>query len=181
MTDTSSLRRILLAWLCGAATLVVMGCTGSNDSCCGPGLGEVIYFCSFEADADTLGWAGYGVKWLADEAPEGGGSRALGVEGGCIAPHAGLELEPQEVGGRYSIRCWAREVNAPGRVELRLASGYEGGSIDLTVQGHDWRRYAAAGGVWCPAGQSLAVYVYSGGFRQPGGILVDLVEVVRLQ
>ncbi|MFH1311592.1 MAG: hypothetical protein ABIJ00_00020 [Candidatus Eisenbacteria bacterium] len=182
MTGQSSLDRVLLISLFGVATaLVVSGCTGSKDCGCGPGLDGTLYSCSFEADADTLGWTGYGSIWLADDAPPGGGSRALGVEGGCIAPHAAFTLEPEVDGSYCSIWCWAREVSAPGRVELRLAADYEGGSIDLIVQGTDWKRYSASGFIWCPAGRSLEINVYSGGFRQPGGILLDLLEVVRVQ
>jgi hypothetical protein len=64
---------------------------------------------------------------------------------------------------------------------LRLARDFESGSVDLIVQGDDWRHYYADGDIWCPAGRSLEINVYSGGFRQPGGILLDLLEVVRVQ
>jgi hypothetical protein len=162
--------------------MILQGCGRGNGGCDpDPEPEEILFSTSFESEVDTVGWTGYGDVWLAEDAPPGGGLQALGVGGGCEAPHAVYVLGPMEVGGRYAIRCWGREVVAPGHVELRLAGDYEGKSVGFTVEGHDWVEYSTGGCIWCASGRSLEIDVISGGFAGVGGVVLDLLEVVRIR
>ncbi|MCU0453005.1 MAG: hypothetical protein MUE68_05060 [Bacteroidetes bacterium] len=49
--------------------------------------GPVVQF-SFESDADTTGWSGYGGYRFAPDVPLGGGRRSFEVSGGCIVRRA---------------------------------------------------------------------------------------------
>jgi hypothetical protein len=181
MIRRSSPDRSLLIHLLGlAVALGLLGCAGSKDCGCDPDSEpqELLYSSSFEADADTVGWTAHGTTWIAEDAPPGGGSRALGVGGGCVIPHAVYTLGPGKVDGYYTITCWAREVYGPGGIVLGVAGADDEETICLEVTGGDWMPYHAAGYIRCAAGQSLAIEITSGALVS-GGIHVDLLEVLR--
>jgi hypothetical protein len=173
----ASHRALIASLVLLTMALVVWSCTrdGGCDLRCEPKM--ILYSNSFESAADTVGWSGLGDMWLADDAPSAGGSRALGVAGGCIWPHAAYTLEPLEDGGRCTVRCWGKLVEAPGVVKLRIAGVYED-EIGFDIESPRWAPRSTSESIWCPAGKSPEVVISSGGFGQPGGVLVDLLEVV---
>lgn len=175
-------RGLIVSLLLPAAAIMMWGCSDTRDCTCEPEPqpGSLLYFSSFEADTDTVGWTGYGDSWLADDAPEAGGSRSFGVSGGCPHPHARYKLEPLEVGGHYTIRFWGKTVDSTGAVWLGVEGSLEDG-IGFSVEEPLWTLYSASESVWCPAGRSLWVELNSGGLIFSGGILVDLLEVVLVE
>ncbi|MBI3005114.1 MAG: hypothetical protein HYY49_06810 [Ignavibacteriales bacterium] len=153
--------------------------------CCDPlvapnaeGARELIYFSSFEKDADTSGWQGYGFG-LSNEAPQNGGSRSLGVSGGCIWPHALLQLKPIQEDSRLIIRCVGKNLAIGGGVSLELAGDYRR-SIHISVQDTAWRAYESADTLFCPAGSTLNLSLGAGGIVY-SAMLVDLIEVRKVR
>lgn len=165
-----------------AMTTAFWGCSRTEDCTCRPCPEDecVLYSSSFESPADTLGWTGYGFRWLAGDAPGGGGSQAFGISGTCIWPHARYTLEPLGTGSHCTVRCWGRVVEGPGLVQLTVAGSYES-VVTLVIEEQVWTPYSSSATIWCPAGESLEIDVSSGGFHGPGGVLVDQLEVVMIE
>ncbi len=69
---------------------------------------NVVYFNSFESDADMEGWRGRGDYELVDDVPPGGGSRAIQVWGIDVIPHAYYYIGPFEEDRRYTVGFWAK-------------------------------------------------------------------------
>jgi len=143
-----------------------------------------IYFNSFESDADTTGWQGYAAYGFYNSAPPDGGNRSLFISGGCIMPHAVVDLEPLDEDRFLMLKCWASpiyggQVINGGYISL-IVSGEHSGSIDIEVTESTWTAYQPTDTLFCPANQSLYLNLSCGGFI-PGSMLVDLLEVVRVK
>ncbi len=139
--------------------------------------GELVYFTSFEKDADTSGWQGYGYD-LRNEAPSNGGNRSLFVSGGCIWPHALLNLKPLEQDSRLIIRCWGKNLGIGGGVSLAIDDFRK--SIHISVQDQEWTAYESSDTLFCPAGSKLSLLLGAGGFVS-SAMLVDLIEIRRVK
>ncbi len=138
---------------------------------------ELVYYTSFEIDADTVGWQGYAFGFKK-EAPVRGGHRSLAVSGGCIYPHALLVLAPPENDSRLVLRCWGKNIGIGGGVTLELG-GDQSGSIHISVQDTGWKAYESADTLFCPKGNTLNLSLGAGGIAW-SAMLVDLIEIKRI-
>ena len=143
-----------------------------------------IYFNSFESNADTTGWWGYGDFGFYDSAPQDGEDRSLYISGGCIWPHAVLDLEPLNEDRLLILRCWASpvyggQVEQSGIISL-IVSGDFSDSIEISITESSWAAYQPSDTLFCPANHSLSLNLSCGGFV-PGSMLVDLLEIIRIK
>ncbi len=165
-------------------TLAILGlafCGLRCDELITPGsetTGEVVYFTSFEKDADTSGWQGYEYGFR-NEAPPKGGNRSLFVSGGCIVPHGLLNLKPLDHDSRLIIQCWGKNLGIGGGVSLGVDDGFRK-KIHISVQNQEWTAYESSDTLFCPAGSKLSLSVGAGGIVS-SAMLVDLIEIRRVQ
>lgn len=138
---------------------------------------ELVYFTSFEKDADTSGWQGYG-HGLSNEAPPNGGKRSLGVSGGCNFPHGLLTLKPLTQDSRLIIRCVGKNLALGGGVSLETQGDFRS-SIHISVRETVWTAYESADTLFCSKGSRLNLIVGAGGFVW-SAMLVDLIEIRRV-
>lgn len=140
--------------------------------------GELVFFTSFERDADTSGWQGYGLT-LRNEAPPNGGNRSLAVSGGCLWPHGQFSLKALSEDSRLILRCQGRNLATGGGVSLEIPGNY-GRGIHITVQDTVWRAYESTDTLFCPKGSSLNLVLGAGGIVW-SAMLVDLIEIRRVR
>jgi hypothetical protein len=172
-------RKISALVLVSLMVLAVLCCSRNDCDVAGPCCDDLLYFNSFESNADTVGWHGNGgIAFSRDTAPRGG-SRSLSVSGGCIFPHVTYTLEPVRERGSYTIRLWAKAILQNGSVLLRIADMPGNPPVSISVDQPEWASYTTDRQICCPAGRSLVIEMDSGGFS-PGEMLVDLVEVIRV-
>lgn len=134
-----------------------------------------LYFSSFESDADTAGWVGYGSHMFNEDAPPGGGGRSLHVAGGCIVPHAQRIVVVKTNTKALSLEFWGKNLALGGGVGLRRSDGF-GPEIHVSVQDTVWTRYRASAAIPCRPGDTLILEMMSGGIVY-SAMRVDLVEV----
>lgn len=137
----------------------------------------MVYSTSFEQDADTSAWKGYGYGLKNEAAPEGG-KRSMMVSGGCIWPHGLLRLRPLQHDSRLIIRCWGKNLGIGGGMSLRV-DGNSGAEIHINVQDTAWTAYQSADTLFCPAGNQLSLTVGAGGYVF-SAMLIDLIEIRRV-
>jgi hypothetical protein len=149
-------------------------CQQSNEPVPDP---RVVYFSSFESDADTAGWSGYGASSFDRDAPPDGGSRSLRVAGGCIVPHASRTLTAPPVPCTLTLEFWGKNLALGGGVGLRRADGV---AIGIGVQDTVWKFYRSAERLTCRPGESLVLEMVSGGIVY-SAMRVDLLVVRRVE
>lgn len=135
-----------------------------------------IFSTSFENDADTTGWTGYGGYQFVADAPPGGGSRSLEVAGGCIVPHAVRSIVAPRGGSKLILTMWGRLMANGGGASLRWSDG-AGDGLHLSVTDTAWTRYEVSAPVHVMAGDTLRLELMSGGIVY-GAMRVDLIEVL---
>jgi hypothetical protein len=135
-----------------------------------------VFSTSFEADADTAAWRGYGSYRFVSDAPPGGGGRSLEVAGGCIVPHAVHSLVVPQDGSMLTLIVWGRLVANGGGVSVRRADAQEE-LLQIAVTDSVWTRYEASASVRSRAGDTLRLELMSGGIVH-GAMRVDLLEVL---
>jgi hypothetical protein len=167
------MKKILFISLGFACSLLpTLGCDGSN---VGPD-DEFLYWSSFEADADTVGWRGVGTMTFRNEAPLGGGRRAICVSGGCPIPHAVFEMEPSSEDRRLVLRCWGKGEGTGGVVALGGRGPNDPlGQIGVRIRESKWAPYRSEILFW-PANEPLTLEIRGGGMSF-GAALIDLLEV----
>ncbi len=139
---------------------------------------QIVYSNSFESLQDTVGLRGYGWALSSGDVPEGGGHQCLRVSGGCIWPHALIELPADSVGGVFLLRCWGKNLQIGGYASI-LVNGDYSPEVSVSVTENEWTFYQSPDTLYCPAGKSILLQMGAGGYV-PSAMLVDLVEIVRL-
>lgn len=140
---------------------------------------DSVYFNSFESSEDTVGWWGYGAIGFWSDAPPNGGKQSLYVSGGCIVPHATVDLNAMMTDSYIILRCWGKNLAIGGGVSLKLP-GDVPRSISIVVVDTAWKSYVSPDTLFCPANQSIRLSLAAGGIA-PSAMLVDLVEVIRVR
>jgi hypothetical protein len=135
-----------------------------------------IFSTSFETDADTMGWSGYGAYRFVADAPPGGGSRSLEVAGGCIVPHGVRSIVAPRDGKKIVFAMWGKLMANGGGASLRWSNA-AGDGLHLSVTDTVWTRYEASAPIHVMAGDTLRLELMSGGFVY-GAMRVDLLEVL---
>lgn len=141
-------------------------------------IGEIVYFNSFESVADTVGWSGYGAIAFRSDAPPGGGKQSLFVSGGCVIPHAYVDIATAAEDNYLIIRCWGKNLGVGGGVWIEVANSRTHVGTDITDK--DWAFYTSRDTLFCRANQTVRLCMVCGGIVS-SEMLVDLVEVVRLR
>ena len=137
-----------------------------------------VYTNSFESPLDTVGWNAWGWIELRSDTPLNGGAQSLFVSGGCIYPHAKYELEPLLEDSYLTIRCWGKTFGS-GMVRLE-SQGLSGEFVSVQITDSAWTFYESSDTLFCPANQSVSLYLASGGIAADS-MLVDMIEVVRVE
>lgn len=142
----------------------------------------IIYLNSFESPADTAGWWGYGMIAFRDDVPPEGGNQSLFVAGGCIIPHAQVDLAPLEDDGYLLLRCWGKNLAIGGGASLEWfdEEHEQYKSIHIGISDSVWTTYESKDTLFCPAGKSLRLHLHAGGIVS-SAILVDLVEIIKVE
>jgi hypothetical protein len=154
-----------------------LGCEKNNIISPTPG---PVYFNSFEAGKDTVGWRGYGGIIFMQDAPAGGGKQSLQVSGGCIWPHASFVLPAFRHDGYFIVQCWGKNLMIGGGVELNIAGGYDKPGIGIPIQNPAWTFYASADTLFCPANCKLELTLGAGGIAA-SAMLVDLIQIIKVR
>jgi hypothetical protein len=137
--------------------------------------GNQLYFTSFESAQDTVGWPKYGEMTFSEDVPPDGGGRSIQISGGCIHPHAELEIEGPPWNSYVRIECWGKNLAIGGGLSLSRTDEPNTG-ISLAVTDSSWTRYVSADSLFCPAGRKLRIEIGAGGFVA-SAMLVDLLAV----
>lgn len=138
---------------------------------------ERIYSNSFEAPIDTVGWNGW-IEFQRD-APPMGGQQSVYISGGCIYPHAYINLPAVKYDCSLIFQCWGKNLEIGGLVELRLnpeISRCPPPSVSISVNDTLWKFYQSDT-LHCPANIPLQLSMSAGGIV-PSAILVDLIEII---
>ncbi len=138
---------------------------------------QVIYSNSFESPEDTSGWMGY--LEFRNDAPPDGGYQSVYISGGCIWPHAWIELGPSDNSGYYVIRCWGKDLQIGGGVSIYVEGEYSN-QVNITVNEKKWKYYTSENTLFCPAGKKIILASGSGGII-PSAMLIDKIEVVKVR
>ncbi|MEE8335848.1 MAG: hypothetical protein V3S48_05380 [Candidatus Neomarinimicrobiota bacterium] len=138
----------------------------------------VIYHNSFESKEDTENWKGNASLQLKAEAPDVGGKQSVFISGGCIIPHAYLELGPVETDGLYILRFWGKNLTTGGSLELGSTDN-DSNIIQIRIVQKNWKKYISEDTLFCAAGEKLRISMNAGGFLV-SSMLVDMLEIVKV-
>lgn len=140
----------------------------------------VLYESSFETSNPLDEWT-YKPVLYTDEAAPDGGTQCILVSGGCVIPHATIDLGEVEVTGDYVIEVWGRLLFNGGGIALHRGSldeeywlDYRSVSIDSDV----WQIFTSEP-INLRRGEYASLTMSSGGFIA-GGMLVDLLKVYKI-
>jgi hypothetical protein len=143
------------------------------------GNSNILYFNSFESSKDTIDWQGYGGFDIRDDAPPKGGDHSLFVTGGCLHPHAYIDLKLRDNANILLLRCWGKNLEIGGVVTLGII-GIESSKIAIAIDNKDWQSYQSIDSLFCFGYKNLRLSISAGGFA-PSSILVDLIEIIELE
>ncbi len=132
-----------------------------------------IYYSSFEKKSDLTGWEG--MYELQRNSPPSGGLQSIYISGGCLIPHAYLELGPFDEDLNLSIECWGKNLDNGGSVTL--ATEDYNSAIFLSIEDESWKYYKTDSTLFCPAGKKLQISLSSGGLIS-SSMLIDMVKIV---
>ena len=155
------------------------GCKTSDEILNGLYTHDVIYYNSFETKEDTVGIKYFAGRITGDDASPGGGKRSLYVSGGCIIPHVVLPIPAQTDNGYYQLKCWGKALVRGGIVELSTDSSSKNNYISIFIEDKHWDHYQNTDSLYCPANTTMWISLISGG-DNPGGMLVDQIEIVKI-
>jgi photosystem II stability/assembly factor-like uncharacterized protein len=140
--------------------------------------GIVVYSNSFESALDTVGWRGY-MEFRNDAAPNCG-NQSLFISGGCVWPHASIELGPYDNSGIYAIRCWGKDLQIGGSISIEVEGGDAPDRIGIAINNKEWAQYESDQALFCPAGRKMILSMGAGGIV-PSAMLIDKLEIVNVQ
>jgi hypothetical protein len=140
--------------------------------------GIVVYSNSFESLQDTVGWRG-SMQFRNDAAPDCG-NQSLFISGGCVWPHAWIELGPYDNNGYYIIRCWGKDLQIGGSISIEVDGDFPRDQIGIAVNDKEWTHYESDRTLYCPAGRRIVLSMGAGGIV-PSAMLVDKLEIVNVQ
>jgi hypothetical protein len=136
----------------------------------------VIFSNSFESSQDTVGWCGYIV--FHPDAPSEGGRQSAYISGGCIWPHAWIELPPVETDGFFLLRCWGKDLEIGGSLSIETEDNNSKRAY-IPVNNKTWTLYESAETLYCPSGKKILLSMGAGGIV-PSAMLVDKIEIVKV-
>lgn len=157
-------------------SVILIGCEDIMSPSYSPG--DALYLNSFETNADTTGWNGFGTLRLFKEAPQVGGKQSVFISGGCTVPHAILELPEIDYNMRVELKLWGKNLGTGGGIALKNVD--TGEHISVRVSDSTWTQYRSSQQLIIKKGNHLQLSMSSGGFI-PSAMLVDLVEIAVVE
>ena len=139
--------------------------------------GEVIYYTSFEQEAELNGWDGLSADNFRDDTPNSGGNKSVFISGGCQVPTAKYTLKAVGVEQKVSFTCYGKNLSSGGTVFLCL-EGDINFEISINVQEKDWTFYECRNSIIWPANKDLSICLFSGGFSG-SSMLIDDIRVIK--
>lgn len=136
---------------------------------------DLVYFNSFESQADTVGWFGYGQLSIHDDAPPEGGHQSAFVSGGCIIPHAKFRLTTLPPSGTIILKCWGKNLAIGGAIQLSKVNDARS-SIFIGIDDTVWTAYQANNSLTYTALDTLELEMMSGGIVA-SAMCVDRIEI----
>ncbi|MFH0990806.1 MAG: hypothetical protein V1799_12400 [bacterium] len=178
MDQNNSQRRrasaILGALLYLWAFLTLLSCNISDQSA--SPAGYLIYSTSFEDSTDLKEWRGHGGYDRYAGGSPNGGKFSLYVAGGCIVPHAQIDLPPLRERSALILRCWGRRVVDGGSVTLSIIGPASAPSAHLVIADSVWKHYSTEK-IVCPENAHPQIALMAGGIKA-ASMLVDNIEVL---
>jgi hypothetical protein len=160
--------------------ILVCGC--EKESTTAPGIisSSSIYLNSFESPDDTAGWQGYAYGLYAD-APIGGGENSLYVSGGCIIPHAYINLQNKSSFSSYiKLRCWGKRIDGAGGGASLSILNNPSKSIYCSIRDSAWTHYESTDSIFCASGDTLHLELVSGGIVT-NSMLIDMIDITLME
>lgn len=122
----------------------------------------VLYFNSFENSDDLNEFDGYAGE-LSDDVMDNAGDSCMVVNGGCIVPHAYLDLGPFNDDKLLKMSVYAKYLGSfGGGITARNISDFTQ-SLELNVQDSVWTFYETDNNLELLAGDTLRINFISGG------------------
>lgn len=124
--------------------LVIITILGFSEGCKNPfePKYELIYSCSFESAADTIGWQGISPEMFVDDPAPNCGNQSLYIGGGCIMPTAMIILDATASSGKYRLTFWGKKGEEGGNVKLVVVHEQEYISeIEIHIDSEEWKFY----------------------------------------
>jgi len=115
-----------------------------------------------------------------DDAAPDGGNQSLFISGGCVWPHAWVELGPYENNGFYKLRCWGKDLQIAGSVSIEVEGDSPRKQISIAITNKEWTHYESDQTLYCPAGKRIVLSMAAGGIVS-SAMLIDKVEIVNVQ
>jgi hypothetical protein len=81
---------------------------------------NILYRNSFESTVDTIGWITNSSFELRNDAPKEGDYTSLFVSGGCMVPHAYIDLILSKKDNYIRLNCWGKKLINGGTVYLQI-------------------------------------------------------------
>ncbi len=134
---------------------------------------EIVYAQSFESPNDFSDWDEFGAASMKKDAPPGGGTWSVQISGGCIVPHAYVDIEPLSYDCELVFSFWGKNLFNGGSVSLG-SDDYKG-DTQVAVTDKVWRYYISTVYNY-KKGQPLRLSLYSGGYV-PGAMLIDMIKI----
>ncbi|MGB2868387.1 MAG: hypothetical protein WBD36_08050 [Bacteroidota bacterium] len=160
---------IAIAILAGCKSQISDASTANSD---------LVYFNSFESQADTAGWFGYGQLALHQGAPPDGGLQSAYISGGCIVPHARIRLTTLPPAGTITLKCWGMNLALGGAIQLSKVNDPQSGLL-IAINDTAWTAYQADGSMTYSSLDTLELEMMSGGIVS-SAMLVDRIEIRRV-
>ncbi|MFH5883059.1 hypothetical protein ACG2F4_02015 [Halalkalibaculum sp. DA3122] len=136
------------------------GC-GNTLSPFNSGSADKLCFSSFESKADTSGWQSFAAFNIRNETPPAGGEKSVYIAGGCLYPHALLEIPGIGKSLEVELRLWGKTLVNGGNVVLTNTG--TGKRISVTVTDSSWTEYQSAGKLAVNKNDRLELSMSSGG------------------
>lgn len=138
---------------------------------------SIIYFNSFESQADIEEWFGLSENNLKIDCPSGGGKKSALISGGCIIPHSRYNLRNESEAGKFIIECWGKTI--PNSFGGEIIIKTETNSANLIIKDSVWTYYKSDT-LNLISHESIIIEMNSGGFIA-AGMLVDNVLIRKIE
>lgn len=135
------------------------------------------YFNSFEDSSDIADWKGIQLSQLKNDVPPNGGKKSVQIAGGCVVPHASLELVNNASDGYLKLSCWGKNLMHGGIVLLRTKSDSPQ-EISINISDSTWTFYESSEKLFCPTNEKLIIEMNSGGILA-SAMLIDLLKIEK--
>lgn len=140
--------------------------------------GNVVYFNSFETESDTAGIESYGNCYLYNEASPGGGEQSLYVSGSSFIPHARFTIDSGNDFGIYQLSFWGKTIIDICYINFSSDGPALSNWTTISINDSSWHYYQTTDSIFCQGDEKLVITLTSGG-DNPGGMLVDQIQIVK--